>query len=350
MQEQIITVAVGLGILGVSYLVDLLASLANVTGDHTADTFSWKKLWSGLKGALLWAMSCIGLTIALNLMAWFTEKLGVKLGDEFEGVSVVALLGLVVGASGAYLINAFGNVKFYIQNRGGVLEVDTTEANPDYDGIAKEVKEFADKITPDWIKNEKQTSAPAEKEAEAEEIEVGLGAGTPLSRRLKDGNNDGGKGWQCSKYSYYLATGVRMNYKPHPDYGPCNGNQMVNYLVSKCGYVRCKKEKGAIFAYNAGQYGHTGMVLDPKKNIVNDANWTPLKVSTHYLNLEAVGAVYCKPKAAAKPATKKKTNEQIAREVIAGKWGNGADRKKKLQKAGYNPTAIQKIVNRLLGY
>lgn len=41
----------------------------------------------------------------------------------------------------------------------------------------------------------------------------------------------------------------------------------------------------------------------------------------------------------------KKTNEQIATEVKLGLWGNGADRKKRLEAAGYNYGAIQAIVN-----
>lgn len=49
----------------------------------------------------------------------------------------------------------------------------------------------------------------------------------------------------------------------------------------------------------------------------------------------------------AKPAPKKKSNDAIAREVLAGKWGNGVDRTNRLKKAGYNPTTIQGIVNRL---
>lgn len=44
----------------------------------------------------------------------------------------------------------------------------------------------------------------------------------------------------------------------------------------------------------------------------------------------------------------KKSNETIANEVIAGKWGNGADRKNRLTKAGYDYNAIQAIVNRKL--
>ena len=45
---------------------------------------------------------------------------------------------------------------------------------------------------------------------------------------------------------------------------------------------------------------------------------------------------------------KKKTNEEIATEVIQGKWGNGQERKDRLTKAGYNYYEIQKIVNERL--
>lgn len=47
----------------------------------------------------------------------------------------------------------------------------------------------------------------------------------------------------------------------------------------------------------------------------------------------------------AKTTSNKKSNEEIANEVIKGLWGNGADRKNKLQAAGYDYNAIQKIVN-----
>ena len=45
------------------------------------------------------------------------------------------------------------------------------------------------------------------------------------------------------------------------------------------------------------------------------------------------------------PTPSKKTNEEIANEVIAGKWGNGEDRKKRLTQAGYDYATIQSIVN-----
>lgn len=40
--------------------------------------------------------------------------------------------------------------------------------------------------------------------------------------------------------------------------------------------------------------------------------------------------------------------EQIAREVIAGKWGNGEERKRRLMGAGYDYYAVQAEVGRLL--
>ncbi len=43
-----------------------------------------------------------------------------------------------------------------------------------------------------------------------------------------------------------------------------------------------------------------------------------------------------------------KSNETIANEVIQGKWGNGTDRKNRLTSAGYDYNAIQKIVNQKL--
>lgn len=43
-----------------------------------------------------------------------------------------------------------------------------------------------------------------------------------------------------------------------------------------------------------------------------------------------------------------KTIDDIAREVIAGKWGNGTDRRNRLRAAGYNPSIVQSRVNELL--
>lgn len=58
-----------------------------------------------------------------------------------------------------------------------------------------------------------------------------------------------------------------------------------------------------------------------------------------------------KPAAApSKPAAPaKKSEDTIAAEVIAGKWGNGQDRVNRLRTAGYDPAKVQAKVNAKLG-
>ena len=48
------------------------------------------------------------------------------------------------------------------------------------------------------------------------------------------------------------------------------------------------------------------------------------------------------------PSTTNKTNEEVAKEVIAGKWGNGNNRRVKLAAYGYDYATIQALVNKLL--
>ena len=66
----------------------------------------------------------------------------------------------------------------------------------------------------------------------------------------------------------------------------------------------------------------------------------PVKIQAAGLNGYAKGS---------NSAPAKKSNEEIASEVISGKWGNGAERKEKLKKAGYNYSEIQSIVNAKVG-
>ena len=49
------------------------------------------------------------------------------------------------------------------------------------------------------------------------------------------------------------------------------------------------------------------------------------------------------------PAPAKKSIEDIAKEVIAGAWGNGTDRMHRLEAAGYNYNEVQSKVNQLMG-
>ena len=62
----------------------------------------------------------------------------------------------------------------------------------------------------------------------------------------------------------------------------------------------------------------------------------------------AATKISVKPNVKPLPKSGKKSLEEVAREVIAGKWGNNPERKTKLIKAGYAPAAVQVAVNKLL--
>ena len=107
----------------------------------------------------------------------------------------------------------------------------------------------------------------------------------------------------------------------------------VNELVSKKPEPTPPKKSNAEIAQEVMQ-GKWGNGQD-RKNRLAAAGYNYAEVQAEVNKLVA-------------PKPQKKSNEEIAREVIAGKWGNGQERKDRLAEAGYDSSAIQKIVNRLL--
>lgn len=318
MIEQLITVYIGAGIIGITYIAWLLSGAFNVAYSKTRE-WSWRRFFEDLLKVVLRLGFLGAITIAINLIEWYCSRLGADVSKLADIFSVGGVAALTAKASAGYASKAYNNFKNFIDTlHTESVELDIDPNAIDWQGIAEDAERsfraFAEAITPQHTTDEEQTETAAEpSEAEiteiAEDLEVGQGADImPIQRILPDGDKDDGKGWQCSKYSWFLATGIRMNYAPHPDYGPCNGNKMIDYLIQNLGWVECEKMDGAIFGYNSGQYGHTGIVKDAKNNIVNDANWTPLAVGTHYLNLDAVGARYACPKAMLASTTNSQTN------------------------------------------
>jgi hypothetical protein len=112
-----------------------------------------------------------------------------------------------------------------------------------------------------------------------------------LGRREPDGNTDNGLGWQCSKYTAYLATGKREYSSTHTDYGPVNGKAVAEWLVKNYGFKYIDQPvQGAIGSggFNT-TYGHTAMYLygtGAHTAMVNDANYVPLTVATHNMNID----------------------------------------------------------------
>ena len=128
-----------------------------------------------------------------------------------------------------------------------------------------------------------------------------------------------------------------------------NKNNAVEYRNLK---VNGKYIRG----YGLPDYASMATEEEPTKSIVEVAkevlegkwgNGTDRKA-----RLEVAGYNYKEVQAAVNtltkgPVTTKKSVTEIAKEVLAGKWGNGTDRKKRLEAAGYNYKEVQAAVNKL---
>lgn len=82
---------------------------------------------------------------------------------------------------------------------------------------------------------------------------------------------------------------------------------------------------------------------------VNDG-WGKLKSGAGWIyleNKEYVTVLGSSSGSSQPAAPAKKSVEEVAKEVLRGDWGNGADRKKRLEAAGYNYAQVQAAVNRL---
>ena len=197
------------------------------------------------------------------------------------------VVGGVVLLCALFLIIGNKNEEGYITLTGG--EVTITETTKDW---IESANEALYRVMNEDASTDETT---VEEYADGWEDDEGLGGSTTLdaviSRRKSDGDNDNGNGWQCSKYTAYLATGKKDYSSAHPDYGPVNGKNVAAWLVKNFGWKYIDKPvTGAIGSGGFNTlYGHTVMYLystGSNTAMVNDANYTPLAVSTHNMNID----------------------------------------------------------------
>ena len=73
-----------------------------------------------------------------------------------------------------------------------------------------------------------------------------------------------------------------------------------------------------------------------------------LDLNKAYISAASWNKLAGKAKKTSASTTVKKSVNTLAKEVLAGKWGNGADRKSRLTKAGYDYNKVQVAVNKLV--
>lgn len=139
-----------------------------------------------------------------------------------------------------------------------------------------------------------------------------------------------GKGFKCTTSEYlngHYQT-IEANFKKYPDVmsAVVGFYDLITGLKRYEGAVNNSDYKSTVNAIKHGGYATDPRYVEKVVSIIEQYGLTKYDVR------EA-----------------KKANEQIADEVIAGKWGNGSDRTNRLNSAGYDANAVQAIVNYKLG-
>ena len=104
-------------------------------------------------------------------------------------------------------------------------------------------------------------------------------------------------------------------------------------------------------AVNNGFADHIGIVESVKNGVITTIEGNTERAVRRRTYNVGNGLIrgFARPKYAPEttPSTlgQKKSDDTIANEVIANKWGTGTKRTQALTSAGYNPTTIQKLVN-----
>ena len=103
--------------------------------------------------------------------------------------------------------------------------------------------------------------------------------------------------------------------------------------------------KGYLDFINTKRYSNLKNVSSPKEYLQNIKNDGYATSSTY---VDSVMKIVTSYNLTSYDSKISKSLEEIAKEVVAGKWGNGNERKTALTKAGYDYTTIQSLVNKLL--
>lgn len=206
-----------------------------------------------------------------------------------------------------------------------------TTASYECDRRAVTIEVANDRIGGDWHVSDKALKAT-----------INLCVDVCRRNGIKKLNYTGNKNGNLHMHCWYSATACPGPYlKSKFGYIADEVNKLLNvveptpvkvdYASVKAGTVYVVK-KGDTLSKIAQSYGTTTENLVKingikKPNLINVGQKIIIKPTT---------------------TTNKKTVEQLAREVIEGKWGNGTARVNALKNAGYDPAAVQNKVNELL--
>lgn len=133
--NQLITVSAGLGILAGAWFIWFTSGVVN--NMFTTAKWSWKRMWEDIVKTLIMGIGILSWVVLMNVLDWYTQKLGMDISAVLDGATVVGLLAVIVGGSANYAMKAYRNFIEFI----GTSHVAKVTGEQDYTEIAQDVKD-----------------------------------------------------------------------------------------------------------------------------------------------------------------------------------------------------------------
>lgn len=346
MFDKEIVMLIGEALLAGGYLLWLLTGVVNAA--INTKTWSWKKMATDLAKAALMGVVMVALVALSDGLDWYATSLGYDISVFTDGASTTMMFGGIVAGIAIYWGRAVRNAMNFFKLPTDVKQIEG--ANPDYSKMVEEAKSFIETITPKSIKEMWEEEGVDKELLEGEVLyeEGGKGASNntypePYRSAPQDSMTDPSTCYnrECVSYTAWKIKELVGSWPKRT--GGMNAKYWVQRLAEN-GYthVVATPVNGGKYVgvSEAGTYGH--VVWFEEGNTISEYNYTTRGAfSIRTINLSAYKWVEIQA-----PVTNtKKSNAEVADEVIAGKWGNGEDRKMRLTAAGYNYNEVQAIVN-----
>lgn len=370
--NDMITSGLGLSLVGGAFVLWWLSG--KIPNLFSPRPWDWKRGLEDLCKALLMGTLLVAGTGLLNLGGQFFAMLGWDITEATQDVSTYVLAGAMAWGFVNYMSKALKNGWKFFNLVKGELKGNKEQFENGKEEAATATIEAAKTVKENVVESLKELKNLSKKHKTFEQ-EGGRGALYVVAVQTYDAfrNEVLGKGYDIDgAYGYQCWDGTALLWQQlgrslMTGNGCASGcwtlKKDVNAgsqfeLITNAKDVR----RGDVVVFSTGQYGHIGFADEnyngsgsikllgqnqggSPKGAKGGAGFNVINMSMATF-LGAFRFKNWKTTAPATiPTTPQKSNEVIADEVIAGKWGNGADRQARLKAAGYDYNAIQAVVN-----
>lgn len=254
--NQLITVAVGLAILGGSYLVWLLSGVANVLFTPERK-WSWKRMFEDLTKALLMSIALLAWVAIFDVFDWFSKQMGADITGILEGASVAGVVAGIIGGTAYYIGKGFKNFYEFINKNHVEPKIETGSQN--YQTVAEKIFQLFE-TRPEVVEEQKKVE---ESGAKGNYYKVDISSYDAFRKEVigKGYDIDGKYGFQCWDGACLLWENLgRWLYTGNGEARGCWTLERDRNAGNDFDLIYKKEDikRGDVVVFSCGEYGHIG--------------------------------------------------------------------------------------------